>query len=88
MSNLSNVISIKFFIKYKCKVCNIVKTKKNRNHELLKRVKQLLNLVFIDIYNLFSTLKYRNKKYFIKVINNYIRYSIVFIEKTRKECTK
>ena len=51
VSNLSDAIPIKSFIKYNCDACSTVKVKKNRNHELLERVREPLNLVSIDIYS-------------------------------------
>ena len=50
VSNLSDAISIKSPIKYKCDACSTVKAKKNQNYKLLERVKEPLNLVSIDIY--------------------------------------
>ena len=88
VSNLSDAIPIKSPIKYKYDAYSTVKAKKNRNHKLLKRVREPLDLVSIDIYGQFLTSRHWDKHYFLRAINNYTRRSVLFTEKTRADYAK
>ena len=73
VSTLSNAVSAKSPIEYKCDACNTSKARKNRNHELAERAQAPLDLVAADICGPFPESKHWEEKYFLEAIDNYTR---------------
>ena len=75
--NLHKITILKTFIfiikeNSLCEVYTFIKMINKRNHQLFKRKFHILTLMFIDIWNFLSFLRF-DHEYFLEIINNYFR---------------
>ncbi len=71
-----------------CEACMKVKQTHHLYNTLIKSVTWILNLIHLNIVSLITSIVYDSLKYFVTLINNYIRFTWMYLMKKKKQTAK